>query len=307
MPATRRLAPAVELRGAAAEELVALMQANGRGRRRGRVVALVGAVLGIVALGTGGVFAFQQLSGGGAQPESVLPSSTVAFAKVDLDPSAGQKVDAVAVPARPSPTPHKQHRCQDTDLRKVAFEAHPEAGQARQGRLRQGRRSPGWASGSGVGFVPDAAANEGAPPGPRARPSPMRRRAKRHLPALASGLGGQCRVLRSTPSAPSGTTDARLDAVVAATARGTLAEPSTFRQDMGDLGEDGVVVGLGRLRQGRRVMAEASRGARRRAEGEPARTSPTPAGRRWRCASTGPHLELAGHVNGAKAQSPGHG
>ena len=66
------------------------------GPRRGRK-ALVGvAVLAVGGALAGGAFAAQQfLSGGGPQPEDVLPGTAVAFAKVDLDPSAGQKVNAL--------------------------------------------------------------------------------------------------------------------------------------------------------------------------------------------------------------------
>lgn len=63
----------------------------GRGRRLvagGIAAVLVG---GVVA---GGLAVSQFLSGGGTQPEDVLPAATVAFAKIDLDPSAGQKINA---------------------------------------------------------------------------------------------------------------------------------------------------------------------------------------------------------------------
>jgi len=60
-------------------------------RRRTAIVASVAAIsVGVVA---GGAFAaYNVLGGGGSQPEDVLPANTVAFVKVDLDPSAGQKV-----------------------------------------------------------------------------------------------------------------------------------------------------------------------------------------------------------------------
>ena len=41
-----------------------------------------------------GVAAAVALSGGGAQPEEVLPGDALAFVKLDLDPSAGQKLNA---------------------------------------------------------------------------------------------------------------------------------------------------------------------------------------------------------------------
>ncbi|GAA1744741.1 DUF3352 domain-containing protein [Aeromicrobium alkaliterrae] len=40
----------------------------------------------------GGWYAYDKLSGGGPQPADVLPSSTVAYARLDLDPSASQKI-----------------------------------------------------------------------------------------------------------------------------------------------------------------------------------------------------------------------
>ncbi|HET7355041.1 MAG TPA: hypothetical protein VFJ09_00025 [Nocardioidaceae bacterium] len=64
----------------------------GRGRRLvagGLATVLVGAVV------AGGLVVGQFLSGGGTQPEDVLPAATVAFAKIDLDPSAGQKINAL--------------------------------------------------------------------------------------------------------------------------------------------------------------------------------------------------------------------
>ncbi|MGZ4567464.1 MAG: DUF3352 domain-containing protein [Blastococcus sp.] len=60
-------------------------------RRRRRVV--IGVVV-VAALLVGGVgyAVTSYLSGGGTQPEQVLPGNAIAFAKVDLDPAAGQKI-----------------------------------------------------------------------------------------------------------------------------------------------------------------------------------------------------------------------
>lgn len=293
--------PAVELRGAGTEELVALMQANGRDRRRGRVVALVGAVTGIVALGSGGIFAFQQLSGAGTQPESVLPSSTVAFAKVDLDPSAGQKVDALRF-LRSFPAADKQIGA-NTDLRKVAFEAIRQQGGL--GKVDYAKDVQPWlGQRMGIGFVPDTAAKEGARPVLALGLSDVTA-AKDHLPALASALGGRCRVLEEYAVCTSGATDGPLDAVVAATARGSLAEASTYRQDMGDLGEDGVVSAwVDSAKAGEMVAALGG------VAGMP-RTNLTNLADAGRTAVAlrfdGPHLELAGHVNGVKARPSGTG
>ena len=63
-----------------------------RGRRTGLVV---GGVVAALVLGGGAVFAAQKLSGGGAQPADVLPSDAYAYLRLDIDPSAGQKIAAV--------------------------------------------------------------------------------------------------------------------------------------------------------------------------------------------------------------------
>src|SRR5690606_28833108 len=47
------------------------------------------------ALLGGGVYAALAMSGGGDQPDSVLPATAAAYVQVDLDPGAGQKVTAV--------------------------------------------------------------------------------------------------------------------------------------------------------------------------------------------------------------------
>lgn len=70
-----------------------------RARRadRGAVSALAagGSAVAAIALVGGGLWAATQLGGGGDQPADVLPESTFAYARIDLDPSASQKVDLI--------------------------------------------------------------------------------------------------------------------------------------------------------------------------------------------------------------------
>lgn len=64
--------------------------------KSGRKKTLILVVAGFIAIFVvGGVFAFSKLSGGGVQPEELLPSDTVGFAKIDLNPSFGQKIEFV--------------------------------------------------------------------------------------------------------------------------------------------------------------------------------------------------------------------
>ena len=68
--------------------------AGGKGRRPvGKILAIAGA--GLLVLVGGAAAAFALLSGSGAQPESAMPANTIAFVKVDLNPSASQKVNLV--------------------------------------------------------------------------------------------------------------------------------------------------------------------------------------------------------------------
>lgn len=63
------------------------------GRRFGLIGAVGAVAIGLVAVG--GVYAYSLLSGGGAQPEDYVPANAIAYLKLDLDPSAGQKIEAL--------------------------------------------------------------------------------------------------------------------------------------------------------------------------------------------------------------------
>lgn len=61
-------------------------------RRTALIAAVSVAVVAILGVGS---FAAVKLLGGGPQPSEALPTSTLAFVAVDLDPSAGQKIEAI--------------------------------------------------------------------------------------------------------------------------------------------------------------------------------------------------------------------
>lgn len=66
-------------------------------RRSRRGLAVAATLAGVLVVGGTGVAVASYLSGGGAQPEDVLPLDTLGFVKVDLDPSAGQKVELMSL------------------------------------------------------------------------------------------------------------------------------------------------------------------------------------------------------------------
>src|SRR3954470_4604513 len=59
------------------------------------VVAILASVVVVVLVVTGGFAAWRWFSGAGPRPAEVLPASTFALVPVDLDPSGGQKVEAI--------------------------------------------------------------------------------------------------------------------------------------------------------------------------------------------------------------------
>lgn len=67
-----------------------------KGRRRGVTIGVVGVVAAALVVGAG-VFAWAKLSGGGPQPSEAIPSDAVAYMRLDLDPSAEQKLNAVSL------------------------------------------------------------------------------------------------------------------------------------------------------------------------------------------------------------------
>ncbi|WP_246079903.1 DUF3352 domain-containing protein [Nonomuraea mesophila] len=55
-------------------------------------IIAVAAALAVVLLGGGAVWAVGAIGGGGTQPHEVLPADSIAYARLDLDPAANQKV-----------------------------------------------------------------------------------------------------------------------------------------------------------------------------------------------------------------------
>ncbi len=70
--------------------------AAGQPARRSRLAWILGAAAAVLLLlvGGGAVAAYQVLNGGGTQPDQVVPANAIAFAKLDLNPSASQKIAA---------------------------------------------------------------------------------------------------------------------------------------------------------------------------------------------------------------------
>jgi hypothetical protein len=70
------------------------MQWQPEPKKRGKLIPLVAGLAVVAVVAGGGIFAYGKLAGGG-QPADVLPGNAIAYARIDLNPSAGQKVAAV--------------------------------------------------------------------------------------------------------------------------------------------------------------------------------------------------------------------
>lgn len=86
----------------------------------GRALAVVAVIVVVVG---GAAFAWDRLSGRGAQPQDVLPASALGFLRVDLDPSASQKIAVTRLLRRfPSLAEEIGIKTENTDLRKAIIE-----------------------------------------------------------------------------------------------------------------------------------------------------------------------------------------
>ncbi len=90
-------------------------------RLRG-VVAVVASVLAVVVVAVGGFAAWRFLDGGGPRPADVLPATTVALVSLDLDPSAGQKIQALRTLRKFPAFDEQLSSSSDSDLVRSLFE-----------------------------------------------------------------------------------------------------------------------------------------------------------------------------------------
>ncbi|GAA1513054.1 DUF3352 domain-containing protein [Kribbella lupini] len=92
-------------------------------KRRNKWIPLVAVVAVLAVLGGGGLFAYARLNGGGGQPAEVLPGTAVAYARIDLNPSAGQRVAALRYLMKfPSAKERIGLTSDNDDLRQKLFE-----------------------------------------------------------------------------------------------------------------------------------------------------------------------------------------
>jgi hypothetical protein len=229
-----------DLVGSTATEGVALSDepaAPGVARRR-RTGLLAGGLAAVVLLGGAGVFAAQQLGGGGSQPADVLPGDAYAYLRLDIDPSAGQKVAAVRFLGK---VPQIQNTLGSGDPRKKLWDlAAHDSRDACMKTFRYDTDIAPWL-GDRVGLALRPGGTKDKPNLAVAIQVRDEDAARTTLDRLRTcGASGADTDLRVKDGYAILTPGGLGDATLAATAKGSLAQNATFAGDMSALGEQGV-------------------------------------------------------------------
>ena len=126
-------------------------------RNRGLLLGAVGVVLALI-LGATAYAAFQLFSGGGAQPAEALPGNSFAYVRIDLDPSASQKISGLRLLKKfPALADITGIIDEQEDLRRTAFEAiKNRTGQCQQLTYEQ-HMATWFGDRVGIGVMPPAA------------------------------------------------------------------------------------------------------------------------------------------------------
>ncbi len=201
--------------------------------RRGRgVLALVSAGVAVALVG-GAAVAWAAFNGDtGDQPERHLPATAAALVKADLDPSGGQKIDAVRFFAK---FPFGKDLAGDSgqDPKRFIYE-----------RLAQDTPSaPQWSEVQA--WLGDRAALGAVPVDGHTVPvAVLQVSDDAKARATFDAHRGADMVARVADGwAVVSDSQAHLDAVASATAKGTLADDATFQHDTQALGDPGVLAG----------------------------------------------------------------
>jgi hypothetical protein len=190
-----------------------------------------------LALGGGAVVAVQQLSGGGAQPADVLPGDAFAYVRLDIDPSAGQKIAAVRFLGK---LPQVRDTLTGDDPRKKLWEL-----------VTKGASD---SCVSAIRYDEDIAPWLGERAGVAVRPGGTSDKPNLALAVQVSDEARAAETLRTLFACDKDGADIETrdgyalvmppgtgTATMAAIGKGTLATNTTFTSDMAALGEQGVV------------------------------------------------------------------
>lgn len=116
-PQPEYLGPVVESAGSPTDLSEGPSQPRGR-----RTAAVTAGMVAVVAAMGAGAYGFAQLMPGGSSPATAVPASAIGYVSLDLDPSAGQKIEAIKM-MRAFPGLRKElDISSEADLRRTVFE-----------------------------------------------------------------------------------------------------------------------------------------------------------------------------------------
>ncbi|MFL6099102.1 MAG: DUF3352 domain-containing protein [Actinomycetales bacterium] len=230
------------LTNAATGTILAAELPPSRGLGKGKLVAIGAGVVAVAGIGIGAALAAGALGGGGAQPDSFVPASAAAYASVDLDPSLGQKVDALRF-LRKFPSARSSLGSTD-DIRQWFFDQVTKD-DPHLSKLSYDRDVKPW--------IGDRFAVAAVPSSTGGQPNAVvvlqvndESKAKAGLAKLMSKPDdGVCSV--SSGYAVCAENRAVLNAVRAEAAKHSLAGNSTYRSDVSSVGKRGIAVAWGDL------------------------------------------------------------
>ncbi|MFF0862473.1 DUF3352 domain-containing protein [Nonomuraea sp. NPDC003560] len=254
-----------------------------KGGRKGWLIAGA-AALAVVLLGGGAVWAVGAIGGGGTQPNEVLPANAIAYARLDLDPAANQKLALFQLARKFTVT---KGSFTGEDPRQALFNLVNDSGEK---KVDFAKDVDPWL-GSRVGFA--------AVPSGKSEPDfavavqvKDQAQAKAGIAKLMDG--DKYGIAFRDDYALLSSTQALADKF--AKGEATLADNSEFNDDMGDVGEQGVLsfwADMGALAKLTPIPAEQA------ASIEPIKDARFAGALRFDSA----YVELAGLVRGAKGMT----
>jgi len=205
-------------------------------RRRGLVAGVVASVLVIVG-GAGAVAAYQVLAPKGAQPDTVIPASALAFVRLDLDPSAGQKISATRFLSR---LPKVAKDGDAVDLKQTLWDSAVRAQPDLQALDYATDVEPWLGDRAGLALLPGGTLKE--PNIVVALEATDPAKAKAGIEKVATASGSSADDLEVTTKGDYAYITRRGNgaAVLSELAKGSLSTSATYTNDLAALGDSGV-------------------------------------------------------------------
>lgn len=213
---------------------------------RKRVLAL-GGLVAVLAVGGGAVWAASSFLGTGAQPAEAMPAGTLGYVSIDLDPSGGQKIEAIQTLRKFPAFKEKIGLETDDDLREKLFEEIVKSGECEG--LDYAKDVEPWLGDRAAAGAADLGGDT---------PTPIvvvqvkdAGKAEEGLDRLLEVCGGEASDAEASEEmggwVVSGDwvviseTEAAAQKVVDATEKGSLADDADFQQWTAEAGEPGVI------------------------------------------------------------------